>query len=155
LSGEVAQTRPSMCRFPVAMLRVAERDWLLAEWKLLPVAIPESGKAFWTNIASHRALYVLGRPKLLHHAVLETHNRFATTQAARAVIVKEIAQLEVEQANAVAKTARLRADHAEGFDCESDAELKLLTRYETVATRLFDKSIKVLRSLQKPSKANS
>ena len=98
---------------------------------------------------------MLGRLKLLRHAVLETHNRFATTQAARVVILKEIAQLEVEQANAAAKTARLRADHAEGFDCESDAKLKLLMRYETAATRLFDKSIKVLRLLQKPSKANA
>ena len=134
---------------------VAGRDWLLTEWKLLLVAIPESGKTFWTNVASHRGLDLLGRPKLLRDAVLETQNPFATTQVARALILKEIAQLEVEQANAAAKMARLRADHAEGFDCESDARLKLLMRYETAATRLFDKSIKTLRSLQKQSKANA
>ena len=134
---------------------VAGRDWLLTEWKVLLIAVPESGEAFWTNVASHRSLDLLGRNKLLRNALLETQNPFASTQLARALILREIAQLEVEQVNAAAKMARLRADHAEGFDCESDAKLKLLMRYETAATRLFDKSIKVLRSLQKQSKANA
>ena len=130
----------------------AGRTWLIKEWKLILVAVPENGKAQWTNVESNRALDLQGKSKFLRALVLDTQNPFPRPEITRAVILSEIAKLELEQIGADGKDSKLRAAHVEGYSLEGDAKLKLLRRYETSAVRQYEKSIKVLRSLQKVSR---
>ncbi len=136
----------------------AGRRWLIQAWQLLLVVVAEGERPAWTATDSNDALDLMGHPKGRRGLFLERMNPFTNPEAIRALIFKEIASLEAENAGEAEEDAELRSLHVQGLIFESDATLTLIRRYETSARRQLDqslKSIKQAKAVSKPSRART
>lgn len=122
----------------------AGRNWLIAEWNVLLLAVSEVGDSAWSDVESNRALDLMGKSKTLRTVVIQVNTPFADPVATRSFVLAEIAKLVALQCDASAKNDKLRALHVQGFRTEDDATLQLIRRYETTAHRRFDKSMRAI-----------
>ncbi len=125
-------------------LTPAGRDWLILQWKQLLVAFVGDGVPKWTDTEYHVALDLLGVPKTLRDARTDLQNTFAAKESSMALILGEIAKLEVEQSKSDAQNAKLRKMHIQGSIHLEDASLKLIRRYERESIRSFERALKAL-----------
>ncbi len=132
-------------------LTPAGRDWLIMQWKQLLVAFSGDGVPKWTDTEYHVALDLLGVPKTLRDARTDLQNTFYEKASSMALILDEIAKLEVEQLKSEAQNAKLRKMHIQGSIHLEDASLKLIRRYERESIRSFERALKALeKSKPKP-----
>ncbi len=133
----------------------AGRDWLIACWRVLLVAVAEGQTAVWGEKQSNEAFDLMGRPKFMRALVLERTNPFPDSATTRALILQQIAALEIRQQNASVEDAELRGVHVRGLVFETDSALILIRRYATTARRHFEKSINLIQKSKAVSKGRS
>lgn len=125
----------------------AGRHWLIERWKVLLKAVAEDQSTAWHAPESNEALDLMGKTKLLRN-LPDQNNRFTDPESIRALILQEIAAIEVEQELDVREDDQLRSLHARGLIFETDSKLPLIRRYETTAHRQFEKAFLAIQKAQ-------
>ena len=142
--GRSLKRNPEMIALQLRSLP-AGREWLIDRWKFLLMAVAEGQTSSWRMAESNLALDLMGRPGLIRDLLLKHANPFLDPIATRALILKQIADLEAEQHYDEQEDTRLRSLTIRGLIFETDSSLTLIRRYETTAQRQFDKALKSIR----------